>query len=48
MHAPRELAERIYDLRGWDEQPAGGHFAAWEQPEGFVRGLREAIAVARH
>ena len=47
VHAPRELAERFYDVRAWDEQPAGGHFGAWEQPEGFVRGLRQAIAVAR-
>ena len=47
VHAPRELAESFYDVRVWDEQPAGGHFGAWEQPEGFVRGLRQAIAVAR-
>jgi pimeloyl-ACP methyl ester carboxylesterase len=46
VHAPRELAERFYDVRVWDEQPAGGHFGAWEQPEGFVRGLRQAIALA--
>ena len=46
VHAPRELAERTFDVRGWDVQPAGGHFGAWEQPEGFVRGLRQAIALA--
>jgi pimeloyl-ACP methyl ester carboxylesterase len=46
LHAPRGLAERILDVRVWDEQPAGGHFAAWEQPEAFVRALRQAIALA--
>jgi pimeloyl-ACP methyl ester carboxylesterase len=43
LPAPRELAERVFDVRVWDEQPAGGHFAAWEQPEAFVAGLRKAI-----
>jgi pimeloyl-ACP methyl ester carboxylesterase len=43
LPAPRELAERVLDVRVWDEQPAGGHFAAWEQPEAFVAGLRKAI-----
>jgi pimeloyl-ACP methyl ester carboxylesterase len=43
---PRELAERTFDLRVWDEQPAGGHFAAWEQPEAFAHGLRAAIELA--
>ena len=45
-HTLYELAERIFDLRVWDEQPAGGHFGAWEQPEGFVRAVRQAIALA--
>jgi pimeloyl-ACP methyl ester carboxylesterase len=42
---PREYAERVFALREWDEQPKGGHFAAWEQPEAFVDGLRKAIAL---
>jgi pimeloyl-ACP methyl ester carboxylesterase len=46
LHAPREYAERVFDIRGWDEAPSGGHFAAWEQPETFVAGLRRAIALA--
>lgn len=46
LPAPRELAERVFDVRVWDEQPAGGHFAAWEQPEAFVTGLRRAIDLA--
>ena len=46
LHAPREYAERVFDIRVWDEAPSGGHFAAWEQPETFVAGLRRAIALA--
>jgi hypothetical protein len=46
LPAPRELAERAFDLRVWDEHPAGGHFAAWEQPEAFVEGLRKAVELA--
>jgi len=45
--APRSYAERFFDVRFWDEQPDGGHFAAWERPDGFVTGLRAAVA-ARH
>jgi pimeloyl-ACP methyl ester carboxylesterase len=43
VYAPRRLAERVFDLRVWDEEPSGGHFAAWERPEAFVAGLRKAV-----
>ena len=43
--APRVFAERFFDLRRWDEQPSGGHFAAWEKPEAYVEGLRKAVAL---
>jgi pimeloyl-ACP methyl ester carboxylesterase len=43
--APRSFAERFFDVRVWEEQPRGGHFSAWEQPECFVAGLRAAVAV---
>jgi len=46
IQAPRSLAERLFDLRGWREEAAGGHFAAWEQPAAFVSGVREALALA--
>jgi pimeloyl-ACP methyl ester carboxylesterase len=46
LHAPRRFAERFFDVRVWEERDAGGHFAAWEQPESFVAGLRTAIALA--
>ena len=45
--APREWAERAYNVRHWTAMPAGGHFAAMEQPallvediRAFFRGLR--------
>jgi pimeloyl-ACP methyl ester carboxylesterase len=46
LPAPRALAERVFDVRLWEEHPAGGHFAAWEQPEEFVRDLRSAVHLA--
>ncbi|HZS10433.1 MAG TPA: epoxide hydrolase [Blastocatellia bacterium] len=48
--APREFAERFYNLRHWTELPRGGHFAALEEPEllvedirAFFRPLRSAV-----
>ena len=45
---PRAWAERMYDIRRWTVMPAGGHFAALEEPEAlaadvraFFRDLRE-------
>ncbi|GAA3558432.1 hypothetical protein GCM10022197_12190 [Microlunatus spumicola] len=46
VNAPRSFAERFYDVRVWREEPSGGHFAAWERPEAFVRGVRDALALA--
>lgn len=43
--APREFAERFFDVRSWDERPAGGHFGAWERAVDFVAGLRSAVAL---
>jgi len=44
--APRSFAERFFNVRAWDEEPNGGHFAAWERPQRFVAGLRAAVALA--
>lgn len=48
--APREYAERFFDLRRWTPMPRGGHFAAMEEPEllaedlrAFFRPLRRAL-----
>ena len=38
VRAPRAAAERIFDLRVWQEPAAGGHFAAWERPDDFMGG----------
>lgn len=46
VQAPRSVAERLFDLRGWETGTAGGHFGAWEQPEQFVGFLRAALALA--
>jgi pimeloyl-ACP methyl ester carboxylesterase len=40
MRPPRSAVERKYDLRRWSEMPAGGHFAAMEQPEDLVGEIR--------
>ncbi len=32
LRPPRSWAERVYNIRRWTEMPAGGHFAAMEQP----------------
>ncbi|MGH7279154.1 MAG: epoxide hydrolase family protein [Candidatus Rokuibacteriota bacterium] len=40
LHPPRALAERVYDIRRWTEMPAGGHFAALEEPEALAADIR--------
>lgn len=37
---PRSFVERIYNLERWTEMPAGGHFAALEQPTALVEDIR--------
>jgi len=39
-NAPREWAERFFDVRHWSDMPAGGHFAAWEEPARLAEDLR--------
>jgi microsomal epoxide hydrolase len=33
--APREWAERFYDVVRYTAFPRGGHFPAWEAPEAY-------------
>ncbi len=40
---PREWAERNVNLKHFTEMAKGGHFTAWEEPEAFVKDLREAL-----
>jgi microsomal epoxide hydrolase len=37
---PRSLAERMYTIARWTRMPAGGHFAALEQPEALAEDIR--------
>ena len=41
------MESRYTNIRYWNELPKGGHFAAWEQPEAFVRELRIAFGKMR-
>ncbi len=48
LPTPRKWAERdCKNIVHWGELDAGGHFAAWEQPEAFVRELRTAFGLMR-
>ena len=45
---PRKWAERtLQNIVYWNVVEKGGHFAAWEQPELFVRELRNCFALMR-
>jgi pimeloyl-ACP methyl ester carboxylesterase len=46
VNAPREFADRFFNVQRWTELPRGGHFAAWERPEDYVAGVRAALALA--
>lgn len=37
---PREWAERFFDVQHWNEMPAGGHFAALEEPQRLAQDIR--------
>ncbi|WP_277971283.1 epoxide hydrolase family protein [Sphingomonas echinoides] len=41
---PRSQAEKTYDIVQWTEMPAGGHFAALEQPELLLADMRRFFA----
>lgn len=38
---PKELVERFFTVKHWTEMPAGGHFAAMEQPERLANDIRQ-------
>jgi len=44
---PRSYAEAFANVREYVKHHAGGHFAAWEQPEAYVGDLRRAVEVGR-
>jgi hypothetical protein len=46
--APRTWTERAYPkLIYYNKLPAGGHFAAWEQPQLFTQEMRAAFKSLR-
>jgi microsomal epoxide hydrolase len=40
VRPPRSWAERMYNIRRWTVMPAGGHFAAMEEPAALAHELR--------
>jgi pimeloyl-ACP methyl ester carboxylesterase len=41
LHPPRTWVEAVYpDIRRWTSMPAGGHFAAMEEPEALAADIR--------
>ena len=44
---PKAWAEAAYDLRHWTVMPRGGHFAALEQPDLYLRDVREFFRLLR-
>lgn len=47
VNAPREFADRFFDIQDWREFSGGGHFAAWERPHHYAEGVRAALALAK-
>jgi pimeloyl-ACP methyl ester carboxylesterase len=46
--APKTWTEKAYPkLIHYNRLPKGGHFAAWEQPEFFVREMRDSFKSLR-
>jgi pimeloyl-ACP methyl ester carboxylesterase len=44
--APRSYAGAFLNVVEYIEHPAGGHFAAWEQPSAYTEDLRRAVQIA--
>jgi pimeloyl-ACP methyl ester carboxylesterase len=47
VQAPREWAERFYNVQRYTTFDSGGHFPAWEVPELYARDLREFFRTLR-
>jgi pimeloyl-ACP methyl ester carboxylesterase len=45
--APRDFAERIYNVQQWTNMPRGGHFAAMEQPDLLAEDIRSFIKMVK-
>ncbi|WP_433723050.1 epoxide hydrolase family protein [Nocardia sp. CA-129566] len=44
---PRSFAETFLNICDYVEHHAGGHFAAWEQPEAYTGDIRRAVELGR-
>lgn len=44
---PRQVAQLEFNITRWTQMPAGGHFAAWEEPAAFAREVAAFFAVNR-
>lgn len=44
MTPPRKWVERAFDVARWTEMPAGGHFAALEQPRALAMDIHASFA----
>ncbi|MBO9633107.1 MAG: epoxide hydrolase [Chitinophagaceae bacterium] len=42
--APREYADRIFNIQQWTNMPHGGHFAAMEAPELLANDIRKFVS----
>ena len=47
IKSPRAWAEPYYNIRRWTRMPAGGHFAALEEPEALVGEIRAFFGMLR-
>ena len=47
INPPREWVERVFNVVRWTEMPAGGHFAALEQPLALARDIHESFHALR-
>ena len=47
INPPREWVERVFNVIRWTEMPAGGHFAALEQPLALALDIHESFRALR-
>ena len=47
LRPPRAWAERVFNIRRWTAMPAGGHFAALEEPEALAADIRAFFRALR-
>ena len=48
VNAPKDFAERIFNVQQWTTMPHGGHFAAMEQPVLLAEDMRKFALLISH